>query len=227
MKYFYFSFIFFLFQCSFANVDRQVKPFPIETILGKTSDAITIINHTRMYNNQTPRGERDFGPSSYLTYLSEKQKEIGKSRYQWKDIYIYNLNDKNFQFTNIKTDYVFFVSVNRPKSDWDGEEWKHIFKVLTFCIIPCKQNISLDVSVKLYYKNGLVTEKVSHLTATRYFSPWYLPVPHLFQMRDYGTLTNEPSVFSTLYLNGFQEAVDEIYQHIPNQLTQDTRVLPE
>ncbi|MBL0956246.1 MAG: hypothetical protein IBJ01_15915 [Leptospira sp.] len=227
LKYLYFSWILFSIHCSFANLNQKLKPVNIDTTKGKTADSITIINHTKMYYGKTPRGEKDFGPGSYFLYLSEKQKEIGRTRYQWKDIQVYDINDKSFQFTNIKSDYVFFVTVHRPKSDWDEEEWKHIFQVLTFCILPCKQNVSLDVSVKLYYKNSFISEKVSHLTATRYLSPWYLPVPFAFQMRDYGTLFNEPSVYSALYLNGFQESIDGIYEQLPNQLTQDTSDLPE
>lgn len=223
MKYIYLSSFIFFFHCSFADLDRGLKKNPEASANYKLFKHVTILNHTRLYNGQTPRGYRDFGPTSYQTYLSEKQKEIGKARYQWKDIYVFNINDKEFQFTNIKTDYVFFVSVNRAVSDWEGEEWKHIFQVVTLCVIPCTQKISLDVSVKLYYKNGLVSEKVSHLSATRYMSPWYLPVPHLFQMRDYGILFNEPSVVSAMYLQGFQEAIDEIYLNLPNELAKETK----
>lgn len=217
MKYLYLCFISFCFHCSFANLDRSLKPFSNVSVNGNFAKEVTILNHNRLYNHQTHKGYRDFGPGSYRTYLSGKQKEIGNTRYHWKDIYIYTINDKEFKFTDIKTDYVFFVSVDRPVSDWDGAEWKHLFQVFTLCVIPCKQNVNLDVSVKLYYKNNLVSEKVSHHSATRYLSPWYLPFPFLFQMRDYGNLFNEPSVYTTMYLYGFQEAIDEIYLELPKQ----------
>lgn len=226
MKYIYLSSLIFFFHCSFADLDRGLIKNPEASANYKLFKNVTILNHIRLYNGQTSRGYRDFGPVSYQTYLSEKQKEIGKARYQWKDIYVYDVNDSKFQFTDIKTDFVLFVSTNRAISDWEGEEWKHIFQVVTLCVIPCTQKISLDVSVKLYYKNGLVSEKVSHLAAIRYMSPWYLPVPFLFQMRDYGILFNEPSVFSILYLNSFQEAIDEIYLNLPDELAKETKSVP-
>lgn len=222
MKSFCLCFLLFTSYCSFANLHHKIGPISQDHFKGKLSESITILNYIRMDQGQTPRGEKNFGPGSYSLYLSEKQKEIGRTRYQWKDIDIFNINDPKFQMTDIKTDYVFFVSVNRPKSDWDKLDLKQFLQLITYCLVPCHQNVSLDVSVKLYYQNGLVSEKVSHLTANRYMSPWYIPVPHLFQMRDYGLLFNEPSVYSSLYLNGFQEAIDQIYAKLPHKQTLET-----
>ncbi|EMY63428.1 hypothetical protein LEP1GSC203_2598 [Leptospira terpstrae serovar Hualin str. LT 11-33 = ATCC 700639] len=220
MKYIYFCFIIFYSHCSFANLDRRLKKFPKDSKKGKISDTVTILNQNRMYFRPSNLGLVESHPllgDSPAKYFAKKQEEIGKNRYQWKEISIHNIDDKEFQLTNIKTDFVFFVSAGRPRSNWDQGNITQLLQMITFCIIPCKQNITLDVTVKLYHKNSLVSEKVSHHSGTRYLSPWYLPFPFLFQMRDYGNLFNEPSVYTTMYLYGFQEAIDEIYLELPKQ----------
>ncbi|XDD54857.1 hypothetical protein AB3N62_03370 [Leptospira sp. WS4.C2] len=220
MKYLYFSFIIFNFYCSFANLDRSLKKFPKDSTKGKISDTVTILNQNRMYLRPSNMGLVESRPlfgDSPVIYFAKKQEEIGKNRYQWKEIFVHNIDDKEFQLTNVKTDFVFFVSAGRPRSNWDQGNITQLLQMLTFCIVPCKQNVMLDVTVKLYHKNSLVSEKVSSHSGTRYSSPWYLPFPFLFEMRDYGNLSNEPNIFSTMYLNGFQEAIDEIYSELPKK----------
>ncbi|TGL87605.1 hypothetical protein EHQ68_07205 [Leptospira congkakensis] len=224
MKYFYLSSLIFYFHCSFANLDRNLKPFSKESTKAKISDTVTILNQNRMYFQPSYRGLVEYSPpfgDSPTIYFSKKQEEIGRNRYQWKEISIHNIDEKEFQLTNVKTDYVFFVTATRPRSDWDQGSFKQVLQLVTFCIIPCKQKITLDVTVKLYHKNSLVSEKVSSHSGTRYLSPWYMPFPFLFEMRDYGNLSNEPSIFSTLYLNGFQDAIDEIYLKLPKEVAEE------
>ncbi|EOQ95139.1 hypothetical protein LEP1GSC195_2614 [Leptospira wolbachii serovar Codice str. CDC] len=220
MKFFYFSLFSLCFHCSFANLDRGLRNIPKDSTKGKISDTVTILNQNRMYFRKEYSGSVEVGPlfgESVTQYFANKQIEVGKSRYQWKEIYIHNIDDKDFQLTNVKTDYVFFVTAARPRSNWEEGSLMQLLQMLTFCIVPCKQKVALDVTVKLYHKNSLVSEKVSTHSGTRYFSPWYLPVPFLFEMRDYGNLSHEPSIFSTLYLNGFQEAIDQIYLDLPKE----------
>ncbi|PKA24254.1 hypothetical protein CH381_21580 [Leptospira sp. mixed culture ATI2-C-A1] len=230
MKYIYLIFVGCCLHCSFADLDRYVKPFPKESTKTKISDSITILNQNRMYYSKEHTGWVETNPlfgGPTNQYFSIKQKEIGHSRYHWKDIHIYNIDDKNFQLTDIKTDFVFFVTANRPRSDWEEGRLGQVFQLVTLCIFPCHQKVKLEVTVKLFYKNSLLAEKVSTHSGTRYFSPWYIPLPFLFQMRDYGNLVNEPNAFSTMYLQGFQEAIDEIYLTLPKELAKDTEGLVE
>lgn len=64
-----------------------------------------------MYFRKEYRGWVEVGPilgESVTQYFKNKQLEIGKSRYQWKEIDIYNIDDKEFQLINIKTDFLYF-----------------------------------------------------------------------------------------------------------------------
>ncbi|TGL44869.1 hypothetical protein [Leptospira perdikensis] len=224
MKYLYLSFLIFYVHCSFANLDRGLKNFSNDSTKGKISDTVTILNQNRIYFQPSYRGLVESRPlfgGSPAQYFAKKQEEIGRTRYQWKVISIHNIDEKEFQLTDVKTDYVFFVTANRPRSDWEDGRLSQVFQLVTLCIIPCKQKVTLDVTVKLYHKNSLVSEKVSTHSGTRYLSPWYLPFPYLFEMRDYGNLSNEPSIFSALYLRGFQEATDQIYLDFPKESRND------
>lgn len=230
MKFTYVCLFIFFYHCSFADVDRNLKPYSKESSKTKISDSITILNQNRIYFSKQHTGWIEMDPlfgEPINEYFAKKQKEIGHSRYRWKDIYIHNIDDKNFQLTDVKTDYVFFVTANRPHSDWEEGRFSQMIQLITYCMIPCKQKIIQEVKVKLFYKNSLLSEKVSTISGTSYMSPWYIPFPFLFQMRNNGNLTNEPSLVSTLYLNGFQEAIDEIYLALPNELAKETKVVPE
>lgn len=220
MKYIYLSLIIFIYQCSFADVDRNLKPFPEESVKTKISESVTILNQNRIYFRKEHTGWVERGPlfgEPINQYFPKKQKEIGQSRYHWKDIYIYSIDDKSFQLTDVKTDFVFLVTANRPRSDWEEGRFSQMLQLITYCFIPCKQKFVQEVKVKLFYKNRLLSEKLSTVSGTGYLSPWYIPFPFLFQMRDNTNLTNEPSLVSTLYLQGFQEAIDEIYLELPKQ----------
>ncbi len=229
MKYFFSIFLILCFHCSFANLDRNLKPFLRESSKTKISDSVTILNQNRMYHSKQRKGWVEMGPifgEPTNQYFPKKQKEIGQSRYHWKEIYIHNIDDNNFQLTDVKTDYVFFVTASHPRSDWEEGRFSQVLQLITHCIIPCKQKFIQEVKVKLFYKNSLLSEKVSSVSGTSYLSPWYIPFPFLFQMRDNGNLTNEPSLVSALYLQGFQEAIDEIYINLPDELAKETKGVP-
>lgn len=220
MKFLVFILLTLHFQCSFANIDRSLKPFTKELRYDQMNRQITIINQIRMYYEKGHVGWVELGPmfdESPFDYFSRKQREIGQSRYQWKKIFTYNVHDQNFQITDVKTDYVFFVSVGKPKSDREEGSFLQTIQVISLCLLPCKEFISLDVQVKLFYKNELISEKKSTQSGSRYLSIWYFPFPSDFHMRDFGHLSYEPSLESSLFLNGFQEAIDEIYASLPNE----------
>ncbi|TGK47643.1 hypothetical protein EHQ16_02535 [Leptospira kanakyensis] len=229
MKYFYLSLIVFFYQCAFANLEQKLKPFSENTTKGKISESITILNQNRVFSQKKYTGWYEMNPIFGLSrseYFAKKQQEIGVSRYHWKTIYTHNIEDKDFELTNVKTDYVIFVVANQPKSNWEQASFGQVLQILTICLFPCKDNLSLEVTVKLYHQNRLVSEKKTLQLATRFISPWYALVPHQFQMRDYGLAFNEPNVVSTLYLQGFQEAIDDIYLHLPNQVEQEAKIHP-
>ncbi|MCW7505051.1 hypothetical protein [Leptospira paudalimensis] len=229
MKYFLICSILCLTQCAFANLDHQIKPFPKELERNKIGESITILNQNRVFFQKGHKRFVEINPMfgmHWSEYFPKKQKEIGQSRYHWKEIYIHNIDDGNFQLTDVRTDYVFFVTASHPRSDWEEGRFSQVLQLITHCIIPCKQKFIQEVKVKLFYKNSLLSEKVSSVSGTSYLSPWYIPFPFLFQMRDYGNLTNEPSLVSALYLQGFQEAIDEIYLNLPDELAKETKGVP-
>lgn len=144
-------------------------------------------------------------------YFKRKQTEIGKSRYQWKEISIFDVSDERFQMTDVKSDYVFFVAAGQIHSDREEGSFLQTLQVISFCLIPCSETISLEVTVKLFHQNSLVAEKKTIQSGSRHISPWYLLFPGEFQMKDLGNLAYEPSLPTALFLNGFQEAIDEMY----------------
>ncbi|TGM55147.1 hypothetical protein EHQ91_09400 [Leptospira biflexa] len=229
MKYLVFSCLLCLTQCAFVNFEHQLKPFPKEWQKDKIGESITILNQNRVFYQKGHKRFVETNPMfgmPWSEFFLKKQKEIGSSRYKWKTIYIHNIEDKNFELTNVKTDYVLFVVANRPKSDWDEGNLGQVLQMLTLCIYPCQQKLRLDVTVKLYYQNRLVLEKTNTQLATRYLSPWYVLVPYRFQMRDYGNALNEPNTFSAMYIQGFQEATDEIQLNLRNEVAQETNDAP-
>ncbi|WP_244247413.1 hypothetical protein [Leptospira montravelensis] len=229
MKYIYLCPMIFFYQCVFADLEHQLKPFSEKTAKEKMSESITILNQNRVFQHRAFTGWIEMNPMFGLPrseYFVKKQNEIGTSRYQWKTIYIHNIEDKHFELTNLKTDYVIFVVANHPKSDWDQKSFGQVLQMLTICLFPCQEKLNLEVTVKLYHKSRLVSEKKTLQLATRYISPWYVLNPHQFQMRDHGNLFDEPSVVSAMYLQGFQEAIDEIYLNLPDELVEETKGVP-
>ncbi|WP_039928466.1 hypothetical protein [Leptospira yanagawae] len=229
MKYLIMICILSLTQCVFANLDHQPRTFPKDLEKNKIAKSITILNQNRVFYQRGYKRFVEINPMfgiPWSEYFSKQQKKIGSSRYQWKTVFINNIEDKNFELTKVKTDYILFVVANRPKSDWEEGKISQTLQMLILCLYPCEEKLSLDVTVKLYHENRLVTEKTNTQLATRYLSPWYIFVPNRFQMRDYGNLTNEPNAFSTMYLQGFQMAVDEIYQTLPNEVGNETKNEP-
>lgn len=219
MRIFVLVLLFFFSHCSFANLNRTVKPLQVQTNKSLLSDHITILNYNRMYFTKEYTGWVEKKPLENETtfqYFKRKQTDIGKSRYKWKEISIFDVSDERFQMTDVKSEYVFFVSAGQIHSDREEGSFLQTLQVISFCIIPCKETISLEVSVKLFYLNSLVAEKKTIQSGSRHISPWYLLFPVDFQMKDLGNLAYEPSLPTALFLNGFQEAIDEINTNILN-----------
>ncbi|TGM83856.1 hypothetical protein [Leptospira levettii] len=230
MKYLLISCILCLSQCAFANLEHQMKPFPKGLEKNKIGESVTILNQNRVFFQRGHKRYVEINPmfgKPWSEYFSKQQKQIGFSRYEWKTVYVHNIEDKNFELTNVKTDYVFFVVANRVKSNWEEGNLGQVLQMLSFCLYPCQENLSLEVTVKLYHQNRLVSEKKNTQMATRYISPWYVFIPNRFQMRDNGNAFNEPNVVSSMYLQGFQEAIDEIYLNLPNELANEMKGIPE
>ncbi|TGK46639.1 hypothetical protein [Leptospira bouyouniensis] len=229
MKYILICCILFITQCAFANLEHQLRTFPKELEKNKIDESITILNQNRMFFQKGHKRYVEINPMfgmPWNEYFSKQQKQIGYSRYQWKTVYVHNIDDKNFELTNVKTDYVLFVVANRPKSDWEEGNLGQVLQMLTLCLYPCQEKLNLEITVKLYHQNRLVTEKKNTQMATRYISPWYIFIPNRFQKRDFGNAFNEPNIVSTMYLQGFQEAIDEISLNLRSDVANESNDVP-
>jgi hypothetical protein len=215
-----FSFALLFMGCAYADIHYRPNTFSKETKEKagfSNQQHITLLNDNLMFYERHFNGFEEFAPlygESPEVYFSQKQREILKARYKSEKIDIFNIHNKSFDPSQIKSDFVYLVSAEPIQDERYQTSLLKVLKILTFCMIPCTQKFKLDITVKAYHRNKWIAENKTTTEATQSVSPLYLIIPTSFEMLDSGKLTIEGSVQAKMYLVGFQNTMDDLIQKL-------------
>ncbi len=211
--------------CVFADFHRKPNAFSKEKAGFLVGKSITLLNDNRMFYQKGFHSYVEYLPpfgEDPHTYFPKKQREIGETRYKWKYADIYNIHDKDFEFSKVKTDHVLLISVHPPEDERIYNNFYQVVQLLSFCLFPCKFEIKLDTSIQYYYKNKWIAESKFRSESQQSLSPIYLFVPTRFDIELGAQHTTENHLFSILFLEGFQNAMDELVL----KLSEENHIIP-
>ncbi|MDF3818402.1 hypothetical protein P3G55_00740 [Leptospira sp. 96542] len=202
----------FFYSC-FAKIESNPQSKIVVKSTQRNFQNISILNDNEIYMKAEQKNL--FGASDeYITKMNEKTTQILEKRLGWKIVGIYNIHDKNFDINMISTEDNILVTSSHITKFIPFHNAIAIFPLLSYCLIPCHQNVKMNVSVKFFHKSELVAEGNSIMEGKRFISPFYIFVPFLFE-RFEGHVLDESSLLSSMFLQGFEYSVVDGLNKIP------------